>query len=160
MASGRQHLDATHTLAWVALLVTPAASAWLAGAPVTEYDVLLGAAAFLACKFSVKNGPDLDLVGVTISEKEAVRVWGRVLGTLWFMVWLPYARLIPHRHWMSHAPVIGTLGRLLWLLWLPAFVLAAYDHGPALLAWVQTGAAATVVVWLVISDGLHWIMDW
>jgi len=159
VASGRQHLDATHRLAWAALLLTPPVEAWLSGAPVTEYGVLLGAMGFFACKFSGKNGPDLDLIGVTISEREAERVWGRVLGTLWFMIWLPYARLIPHRHWLSHAPVIGTLGRLVWLLWLPVFVAAAYGHGQAIVDWAQTGTAATFVFWLIVSDGLHWVMD-
>jgi uncharacterized metal-binding protein len=30
-------------------------------------------------------------------------------------IWLPYQKFIPHRHWLSHAPVIGSAVRLLYL---------------------------------------------
>jgi uncharacterized metal-binding protein len=47
--------------------------------------------------------PDLDLKSLP---------WKR-WGILRFL-WLPYQR-IPHRHWLSHAPVVGSIGRLLYL---------------------------------------------
>jgi hypothetical protein len=31
------------------------------------------------------------------------------------LLWLPYQKFIPHRHWLSHAPVIGSAVRLLYL---------------------------------------------
>ena len=47
--------------------------------------------------------PDLDLKSLP---------WKR-WGVLRFL-WLPYQK-IPHRHWLSHAPVVGSIGRLLYL---------------------------------------------
>jgi len=61
-----------------------------------------------------------------------------------------------HRSWLSHAPVIGTLGRVLYFGTIMAATL-----------WL---AGATVyqddVMWLIpfvaglaVSDTLHWLMD-
>jgi uncharacterized metal-binding protein len=30
-------------------------------------------------------------------------------------IWLPYQKKIPHRHWLSHAPIVGSALRLLYL---------------------------------------------
>lgn len=34
----------------------------------------------------------------------------------------PYGLFVPHRHWFSHLPVVGTLGRVLYIM-LPFFIL-------------------------------------
>lgn len=31
-------------------------------------------------------------------------------------IWWPYKRLIPHRHWLSHAPIVGTSLRILYMV--------------------------------------------
>jgi uncharacterized metal-binding protein len=49
-------------------------------------------------------GPDLD-----IYSKQYQR-WG-----LLRFIWLPYRKVLNHRSWLSHGPVIGTLLRLLYL---------------------------------------------
>jgi len=65
--------------------------------------------------------PDLDLKSLP---------WKR-WGILRFL-WLPYQR-IPHRHWLSHAPVVGSIGRLLYLgLWLSPLLIAFWRYLPAL----------------------------
>jgi uncharacterized metal-binding protein len=57
--------------------------------------------------------PDLDLISLP---------WKR-WGALRFL-WIPYQR-IPHRHWLSHAPIVGSIGRLLYLgLWLSPVAIA------------------------------------
>jgi uncharacterized metal-binding protein len=48
--------------------------------------------------------PDLDL------ESLPWKRWGILR-----IIWLPYQKFIPHRHWLSHAPVVGSIGRLLYL---------------------------------------------
>ena len=48
-------------------------------------------------------GPDLD-----IRSKQYFR-WG-----LLRILWLPYQEIVPHRSWLSHGPIIGTLGRMLY----------------------------------------------
>ena len=47
--------------------------------------------------------PDLDLKSIPWKRWGVLRI-----------IWLPYQR-IPHRHWLSHAPVVGSIGRLLYL---------------------------------------------
>lgn len=65
--------------------------------------------------------PDLDQISITRSESTAMR-WFKIFGVVWMAYWLLYGWLIPHRHWLSHAPIIGTAGRLVYLL-LPLLVL-------------------------------------
>ncbi|WP_299407513.1 metal-binding protein [Acaryochloris sp. IP29b_bin.148] len=53
-------------------------------------------------------GPDLDIYSVQYKR------WGWLRG-----IWLPYQKLLHHRSWLSHGPIIGTLLRLFYLgLWL------------------------------------------
>jgi uncharacterized metal-binding protein len=77
----------------------------------------------------------------------------------------PYALMIRHRSPLSHCPVIGTLGRLAYLV-LPLWVmvelglLAAGQREPLFyptLRHVTLGAAW--VAGLMISDALHWLLD-
>ena len=83
----------------------------------------------------------------------------RLLKSLLHIAIYPYAKLIRHRHWLSHAPLIGTAGRLAYLAalgWLAWLALGRPDvalDGEALrtLAWAAAGLAA--------SDALHWVMD-
>ena len=49
-------------------------------------------------------GPDLD-----IHSKQFNR-WG-----LLKPIWIPYQKILPHRSWLSHGPLIGTVLRLLYL---------------------------------------------
>ena len=60
--------------------------------------------------------PDLDIEHRTHEERRLWRV-SPVIGGVWTLYWLPYAWTIPHRHWLSHAPGIGTAIRMLYLLW-------------------------------------------
>jgi uncharacterized metal-binding protein len=56
-------------------------------------------------------GPDLDIHSVQFKR------WG-FLGWLW----IPYQRLIPHRSLLSHGAIVGTLGRVVYLLvWISIF---------------------------------------
>ena len=53
-------------------------------------------------------GPDLDIYSVQYKR------WG------WLrVIWLPYQKLLHHRSWFSHGPIIGTVIRLAYLgIWL------------------------------------------
>jgi uncharacterized metal-binding protein len=42
---------------------------------------------------------------------------------IWYLFWLPYRKLVPHRSWISHFPIIGSLIRIFYLL-IPCFLLA------------------------------------
>lgn len=159
MATGRHHAIAT-------AVVGGALSAglyMLAHCPLPE-TVLFAC----GCLTGLVINPDLDIRRST----HAVRVvrnstgqLGQIFGWLWYLLWWPYAYLIPrHRHPLSHLPVIGTAGRLLYLgVFLAAayalldwfFVLPALTEFPApalnLLAWWAGG--------LGVIDTLHVLLD-
>jgi len=93
--------------------------------------------------------PDLDLKSLP---------WKR-WGILRFL-WLPYQR-IPHRHWLSHAPVVGSIGRLLYLgLWVSPVAIAFLKALPPL----QMGrefwyAVAAVLIGIELSALNHLLLD-
>lgn len=74
---------------------------------------------------------------------------------LWYLYWRPYSRAIPHRHFISHFPILGTAIRILYLLWWAIPFVAFYGWQYELVRWWITG------MWwgLVISDIYHYIMD-
>jgi len=94
LASGRAHDRATRLLALpFALLWWP----WLGWA-----GVLTAATAFLVGGLLLS--PDLD------TRSNASNRWGPLR-----LLWWPYRRLLPHRSLVSHSPLLGTAGRLLYL---------------------------------------------
>lgn len=100
MASGRSHDRAT----W--LLALPFGALWWpwlgpAGVAVASFSFLAG---------GLLLSPDLD------TRSNATRRWGPLR-----LLWWPYRRLLSHRSLVSHTPLLGTAGRLLYL----ALLLAA-----------------------------------
>jgi len=94
MASGRLHDRAT----W--LLALPFGGLWWPWLGWSGSAV--GAAAFLLGGLLLS--PDLD----TVSRPS--RRWGPLQP-----LWWPYRRLLPHRSVLSHSPLLGSAGRLLYL---------------------------------------------
>ena len=88
--------------------------------------------------------PDLDKIEPTISA--ALVGWWRIP---WRLFWLPYG-LIPHRCWCSHAPIIGTLGRLLYI------ILAIW--GAAFIFYTTVPTPATIA--LPIGHFTYWVNLW
>ncbi len=110
--------------------------------------------------------PDLDLVGGSISQRQVRRGAGSIIGLLWSMLWYPYAKLLGHRSFWSHTPIIGTIIRVLYAFGIPLLIWsmlwqAGHVTVPPpvpmlgqldpLLFWVLAG--------LAFSDVFHWIMD-
>ncbi len=80
----------------------------------------------------------------------------------WHAYWLPYAFAITHRHPLSHTPVVGTIGRLLYLA--PGYLLLTYLVGGKLLGleWPMVpdlGYLGYVLLGLTLSDTMHWVRD-
>jgi uncharacterized metal-binding protein len=76
----------------------------------------------------------------------------------------PYGSAIPHRSFLSHGPIIGTVGRLAYIfvpLWLLAQACKATGYCPA--NWISKWVAAEFFWWmalgLAIVDTLHAAMD-
>jgi uncharacterized metal-binding protein len=101
MASGRSHDRAT------GLLALPFGLLWwpllgVMGTVVASGAFLIG---------GLWLSPDLD------TRSNATRRWGPLR-----LLWWPYRRLLPHRSILSHSPVLGTAGRLLYMGVLVMFI--------------------------------------
>lgn len=147
MPSGRTHAAIT-TLAAAGLFCAGFAT-WQ---PLTVNLALAG-----GCLAGVLITPDLDSDEPVLSNYLIRREAGRLPSLLWQAVWLPYARVLPHRHWLSHAPVIGTALRLAYLSGIAWLGLALLGRGfswgwlPDWWPWALGG--------LTVSDTLHWAVD-
>lgn len=134
-------------------LITLGASAalyLLAPYPHTE-RIALGA----GCLAGILITPDLDVDGLVASHGVMRSSLGALPGFLWRLLWLPYSYLIPHRHWLSHAPIIGTAGRLAYMAGLAWLVMRLLSIPiPPLPYW-----SIYAVAGLAVSDALHWLAD-
>lgn len=154
MATGKRHAAATLVLS----PVTAGGTWWLTGGDLTA-TVIAGT----GCLSGLFISPDLDMESVTISEYWLVR-WTLGLGWLWVMLWYPYAVIAKHRGWFSHTPLIGTMGRVLYiaLIYLGITILLRYFFEImlfpfwGLLSWRQW---LILVGGLTISDLGHWWLD-
>jgi uncharacterized metal-binding protein len=92
-----------------------------------------------------------------------MRHTGGCLGSIWRLLWLPYALLIPrHRHPLSHWPILGTTLRLVYLLAVPVLLWWVAGHIiplPALPHLTLTPLIGWSVAGLALVDALHWGMD-
>ena len=95
MAMGRAHDRAT------TLLALPFGMLWGPGLGVP--GILVGSALFLVGGLWLS--PDLD------TRSRATARWGPL-----HLLWWPYRRLLRHRSLLSHSPLLGTGGRLAYLL--------------------------------------------
>ena len=111
--------------------------------------------------------PDLDVNAGSISEEE-VRELSPFGENLWWMYWFPYRQTLPHRSPFSHWPIIGTIGRLLYIsipYWIGLAVTYSFD--PSIFNWL-----AQAGIWLIMlpyfrvavlglagADTLHFFMD-
>jgi uncharacterized metal-binding protein len=94
--------------------------------------------------------PDLDVDNGNISDAIIRRRLGCVIESLWHFYWSPYAKIIPHRGWLSHTPVVGTTIRVVYAFW-----------------WIFLLAPQIVVsegfwYWfagLALVDAYHWFLD-
>jgi uncharacterized metal-binding protein len=57
---------------------------------------------------------DLDMINQTAAHRY-IRYFYRYLAALWRLIWLPHAIAIPHRSFLSHFPLVSTIGRLVYL---------------------------------------------
>jgi len=130
MASGRSHSIASLT----------AATCFCVVAATQENPALLWTAA--GAFVGVILTPDLDHDDGTISE-HFVRGVSGMAEKVWWLYWYPYRRLLSHRSFWSHFPVVGTLIRIGYLFWW--LILAGYSPP---LAFVNGLVAVDMAHWL------------
>jgi uncharacterized metal-binding protein len=159
MAPGREH-----TAASVVAAAPPAVSvpliAYGTGADV-GVSLIAGVVTWGGCLAGVALSPDLDQETLTKSEWAIVK-WLPTLGWAWPALWDTYARLLPHRHALSHLPIVGTAGRLayLWAWLVLARRAIVWSVGIRVtLPAPPIYAIALFLVGLLLSDTLHWLMD-
>jgi uncharacterized metal-binding protein len=149
MARGQQHDRAT----W--LLALPFGVLWapwlgLAGVVAAGLAFLLG---------GLWLSPDLD------THSNPSRRWGPLR-----VLWWPYRRLLRHRSLLSHAPLLGSAGRLLYLAALIAalsWLLHPWGAPPPRVLiehlqrwwWAQRGLCLAVLGGVEASAWLHLIQD-
>lgn len=147
MPSGKVHAQCS-------LVLAAPTFGFVAGA---TSDYAAAGACALGCLLGIMLTPDLDQETLSSSEHAFIK-YTLGLGFLWTMLWYPYARLIKHRSPFSHFPILGTAGRLLYLLLLlliPSFwgwhLIAPPPETIRLLLFALGG--------LALSDAAHWLLD-
>lgn len=139
MPSGKVHSATTLSTSVVVLfLVRPLGTAFLVS---------------LGCLIGLFIHPDLDL-GETYSFYLIRKRFGKVAYWIWKMYWFPFCWATPHRHFISHFPVISTFIRVLYLT-APILVFIVIFQPEIDL----NTAIMPVFGGLVLVDSLHWAMD-
>lgn len=102
--------------------------------------------------------PDLDLTVATGSRWRASAL-SPELGWLWGKFWWLYGRIIPHRSVWSHLPLLGTAGRVGYLLLPFCVIMVAVGNGEAIQRLVDSLFFWAWFVGLALSDIGHWLAD-
>lgn len=106
------------------------------------------------CVLAIFVGPDNDLNGSNYSFYLVKKYLGKVPHALWRAFWWPFQRVTPHRHFISHFPVVGTFLRFLYLFCPLLLVILAIFPDFSSVFWIIP------VFWgAVIVDTTHWAMD-
>jgi uncharacterized metal-binding protein len=154
----------THAFATVAATIaTPFLINGL-GIGATQTQALTAAA---GCLLGVLITPDLDVNHGCAAMREVRRRLGKSPAQLWRSIWYPYAILVPHRSWVSHLPVAGTVFRLgyLYLVYFLVALLAGalgLAHLPEIHLTRQflfSSSFTWLFLGLALADTLHFAMD-
>lgn len=123
-------------------------------------DVYLAVFSMLGCAFGLICYPDLDVNGLTSSQHKLLKNIP-IFGFLWIVTWYPYALAIKHRSPLSHKPIIGTLGRVAYVLLPVFFVVAIFRLEWVVIVWqaLNTYYFLLFFIGLSIADFFHWLMD-
>lgn len=140
----------THTRATVGLTVALSIASF-------AYVPRIGPASLAmipGCLLGILVSPDLDVRRGSYSHFLIYKYIGVIPERVWFYFWFLYSRMIPHhRSLWSHGPIIGTLIRVIYIIFLTGgFCLLAQYFVLAPLFWFFVGG-------LALSDLLHEIMD-
>lgn len=108
------------------------------------------------CMSGILLSPDMDVDAGFLGYSYVDKYLGKIVGTLWKVLWWPYAVLIPHRSWFSHAPIISTSLRLLYWYGIYLAVCVLFK----LPVWVPDRELGMYMfAGLALSDALHYLAD-
>jgi uncharacterized metal-binding protein len=143
MPDGRTHTSVT-------VLTSIYASVFLLDRVTSGSFPLESTAVIVGCLSGVVLTPDLDVDGGNVGFSIIRRRAGSLPAFLWRAYWFPYSRLIPHRHWVSHLPLVSTAIRLTYLFWWIPLV--------PVTSWLWT-AFLWFAVGLALADFNHAFLD-
>jgi uncharacterized metal-binding protein len=117
-------------------------------------NALLFAAGYTFATFLMN--PDLDL------DSDGYNSWGMLR-----FYWWPYKEALAHRSVLSHFPVLSTILRIIYLMWLPVLLLLVLGSAvraaarEAVLDWVPEYLPYILftIFGMMCSDTLHAILD-
>lgn len=148
MSSGRVHNTFTGLVA-AGLVATAPWWAYKTGA--TGLWMIPGAMA------AILVNPDLDVDRGNQSHSLVEDFAGRPFALFWRIYWWPYAKALPHRHFLSHGPVVSTAIRVGYVA---LSLLPLWFSFPELLpAIVLHPAFWFAFAGLTVADIAHWAMD-
>lgn len=112
--------------------------------------------ATMGCMAGIIVSPDLDVDGGFLGHYIVRRYLGEIAGRIWRAFWMPYAWIMPHRSDASHAPLISTFVRVLYMYVMYFCFCVTFSIQP----WVpDVRTAFYLISGLVVSDTLHYIAD-
>lgn len=168
MASGLQHDIACVRVAHIGFLSAGFLALYLGHS--IPYALCLGVGAWVGGFLGIPLSPDLDLVNKRLGGCSAISIW-RTFFLHWY--WGFYGKLPHHSKW-SHWPILGTVGRILYLAPLGFSVWKIIDHigineWPVVVmmrfglfivgtGWIN-GILIAVLINLALADTVHWLLD-
>lgn len=80
-----------------------------------KQTLLLGLSYYLGIQMQRWMTPDTD-VDKGFYGFFLVDMFDPIIGKIWKILWWPFAKLVSHRSWLSHAPIVGTLMKAAYIL--------------------------------------------
>jgi uncharacterized metal-binding protein len=149
----------------------PPALAALAVTGDAATGLLAGISGAAGCLLQLFIEPDLDQEILSASEWRVIkllpgpfRIISVLLGTVWVAIWLPYAILMPHRHPLTHIPVLSTAIRVLYLYGVIAAVNFLVRFVTGYYVWFDPEPVTKMLLvcafyGLSVGDVTHWGRD-
>jgi|WetSurMetagenome_2_1015567.scaffolds.fasta_scaffold122731_4 hypothetical protein len=128
-------------------------SAWIA----IFYYPIIGLSMLAGFSLGRYVTPDWDLVGTSEDEGRMIREVP-VLGILLYGFSSIYGAFFRrhHRSWMTHFPIISTLGRMLLLFW---WIPLVYYFFKMQNTTIITDFPFGILIGLSTADAIHWFLD-
>lgn len=144
MSSGRTHS-----------LVTSIASGTLIGSMIAlDYSIFDSSLVGLGCMSGILLTPDLDVDNGNISDSIIRNDWGHIPQYLWRLYWTPYAKILKHRSFWSHFPLVSTAIRVIYISLIPILFMYLFGFEFELNRyWIEW------FIGLCVSDFLHYLFD-
>lgn len=138
MASGKEHFESNKRLL-------------IAGAvliPIFTVNPFYGLSWIIGCTLGMFIHPDWDVNHPTYPNAVIKKKFGSIVAKVYWFVQLPYAKLIPHRSWVSHSPILSTIIRMVYI-GIPLLPLAFFLPTDIIGVMLNEYTAVAIIAWMV-----------